>query len=224
MGKKRGLVTHGLNLGNPVAQIKFGQSVPLAEFNELQDVEGAQAAIGMVRVEEKINRVYPGGTKIDYRRSHQLSVQAIGGFARKSRTIEKETGVVFVGVVIAPREAVVEEFVEQGEFLSGWGNGAEFHGDIAIFGQGSALVAIWFEMAGKESDRFAGPAIGAIHGVNRIAVTPETCCQENTHELRGKSVDPGDTVYGLSGKAVRAGFGRFDEKSFEPADYVLMGG
>lgn len=91
MGQKRGLVTHGLDLGNPIAQIKLGQPVLLAEFDQLQDVKGAQAAFGMVGGEEEIDGTHPGGAHVNYRCSHQLSAQTIVGFQGESRVAEKET-------------------------------------------------------------------------------------------------------------------------------------
>lgn len=57
MGQKHGLVAHGLTLGTPKVQIKFGQAVLLAEFDGLQDVEVCRQlriagwrSVGKVRV------------------------------------------------------------------------------------------------------------------------------------------------------------------------------
>lgn len=54
-----------------------------------------------------------------------------------------------MGVVVATGVTVVKKILEQGEFSLGRSQGAELHGDIQVFLQGSALGAIGDELVGK---------------------------------------------------------------------------
>ena len=210
MGLEIFLIPHGPDLADEITEINIADIVLAAQIDEVQNIKRPETAAFFAGIKVKIDRIHPFAADIDNAHTDELFAAAVLNLHRVGDGVGEKCAVIAHRRVALKRETLFEKAAAQEELFLGNPQLPHGNGQILILAENPLLIPVGRKFPGVDPDRDAFPAVRADHGVDGIAISPETRLQKISEQIirqRDKLLLPvnrllGQTIGALHGNII----------------------